>query len=742
MSSDRQLIASDVEAYLRRYQDKELLRFVAVGSVDDGKSTLIGRLLFDTGSVYEDQLAAARKATQMAGVDVDFSLFTDGLIAEREQGITIDVAYRYFATEKRKFIIADTPGHVQYTRNMATGASTAHVALILIDARLGVLQQSRRHAYIASLLGIPFLAACVNKMDLVSYDEATFTRISSELAEFTQSLGFEAVSFFPISALRGDNCVRRSAETPWYRGPTVLEFLESVPVHAGSGDAPLRYPVQYVVRPNLDYRGFAGRIASGVVKKGDPVMVVSSGKTSRVKAIDVFGGELPEAFAPQSVTLRLEDELDVSRGDMIVHPASQPRVARTFDAHLVWLHDTPLDLKKTYWLKHTTQIVRADVDRVHWRKDMDTLAEVAAPSLALNDIGRVTLTAHRALFLDPYEMNRETGSFILIDTLTNNTVGAGMVIAASQRARRRDAGLRDLEPPGRRRSGALSREREKERRARFGASAGVVLLMEAPGRSTSALAYAIEHRLFQRGASGAGLPHAQPRELDSSAARAIVRRRASWRSSRRGRRSSTTGLVRGAQLEGRRLLVVRWRVQVGEHRIADGVAPGSTWPARRARDVGRCRGRDGGRAGRRGGAVLAERLSSDRWILCRYRRSSSWTTTPTFVERVAALSLERIGGFRVALASSGEEAIERAVAEPPDLLLLDVDARHRRSGDARGAPEGRADQAMSRWSSSRPSRTPKRSHVCALSAPWVSWVSPSTSWGSRRASGASSWRLG
>jgi bifunctional enzyme CysN/CysC/sulfate adenylyltransferase subunit 1 len=434
---------------------------------------------------------------------------------------------------------------------MVTGASTAHVALILIDARLGVLQQSRRHAYIASLLGIPYLAACVNKMDLVSYDEATFARISRELAEFTKSLGFEAVSFFPISALRGDNCVRRSSETPWYAGATVLEFLESVPVRAAKDDAPLRYPVQYVLRPNLDYRGFAGRIASGVVKKGDPVMVVSSGKTSRVKAIDVFGGEVPAAFAPQSVTLRLEDELDISRGDMIVHPASQPRVARTFDAHLVWLHDTPLDPKKTYWLKHTTQIVRADVDRVHWRKDMDTLAEVAAPSLALNDIGRVTLTAHRALFLDPYEMNRETGSFILIDTLTNNTVGAGMVIAAGH-AHDADAALRDLASDDD--EVARSRVSAKERRARFGATAGVVLLMEAPGRSTSALAYAIELRLFQRGASGVVF---RTRNLGSglSAARAIVD---AGLLAVIPTRSTffDDGLVE-AQLEGRRLLVVR-----------------------------------------------------------------------------------------------------------------------------------------------------------------------------------------
>jgi bifunctional enzyme CysN/CysC len=555
MTSERELIGSDIEAYLRRYQNKELLRFVAVGSVADGKSTLIGRLLFDTGSIYEDQLAAIRKATQVAGTDVDLSLLTDGLAAEREQGITIDVAYRYFTTEKRKFIIADTPGHVQYTRNMVTGASTAHVALILIDARLGVLQQSRRHAYIASLLGIPYLAACVNKMDLVGFDPAVFGRIRRELAAFTRSLSFTEVSFFPISAKQGDNCVHRSSSTPWYEGPTVLGFLESVPVLAAGGPGAWRYPVQWVVRPNLDYRGFAGRIASGVVKKGDEVVVLASGKTSRVKAIDTFEGELAEAFAPRSVTLRLEDELDVSRGDMLVHPGDVPRVARTFDAHLVWMHDAPLDLRRTYLLKHTTQVVRADVDRVHWRKDMDTLEEVPAAALGLNDIGRVTVTVHRALYLDPYVASRETGSFILVDALTNDTVGAGMVIDVGG-----DAGpaLRAGVPAGGRdpvdADVGGSRVSAKARRQRFGASPGVVLLFETPGESTSALAYAIEARLFDIGASGVVF---RPRNVGSglSAARAIVD--AGLLAIIPTRFTVFDEAVVEAQLEGRRLIVVR-----------------------------------------------------------------------------------------------------------------------------------------------------------------------------------------
>jgi sulfate adenylyltransferase large subunit len=515
---EKRLIQSEIEAYLKKYQDKELLRFVAVGSVDDGKSTLIGRLLFDTHSVYEDQLAAARKASHMAGTDIDLSLITDGLAAEREQGITIDVAYRYFTTEKRKFIIADTPGHVQYTRNMVTGASTATVAILLIDARLGVLQQSRRHAYIASLLGIPNLAVCVNKMDLVGFDRAVFEAVRKDFSDFTKGLGFASVTFFPISALKGTNCVTRGAETAWYDGPTVLEFLESVPVRHDRDDAPLRYPVQYVVRPNLDYRGFAGRIASGTVRKGDAVMVLPSGKTSRVKAIDVFEGERELAFAPESVTLRLEDEIDVSRGDLLVHPGAVPRVARTFEAHVVWLSETPLDAGKSYFIKHTTQTSRVNVDRVHSKKDLDTLADVAADTLALNEIGRATLTAHRALFVDGYATNRETGSFILIDSITNATVAAGMVVAdgagqdldrALEDARRGESG------------GSRSEVSAKERRQRFGVGGGIVLLVTPPGGRSAPLAYAVERALFDRGGSAA-LLSAEGGARWLSAARAVA----------------------------------------------------------------------------------------------------------------------------------------------------------------------------------------------------------------------------
>jgi bifunctional enzyme CysN/CysC len=496
LQTQQEVARTEIEAYLRRYQEKELLRFVAVGSVDDGKSTLIGRLLYDTGSVYEDQLAAAKKASHMEGTDIDLSLITDGLAAEREQGITIDVAYRYFATERRKFIIADTPGHVQYTRNMVTGASTATVGIMLIDARLGVLQQSRRHAYIASLLGIPHLAVCVNKMDLVAYDRAVFDRVRQDFASYTKGLGFDSVTFFPISALKGDNCVARGAATPWYDGPTVLEFLDTVPVRAERDEAHLRYPVQYVLRPNLDYRGFAGRVASGVVQKGDAVMVLPSGKTSRVKAIDTLGRELDRAAHGESVTLRLEDEVDVSRGDMLVHPGDAPRVLRTFDADIVWMSERPLDPGKSYFIKHTTQTCRASVDRVHSKKDMDTLADREADFLALNEIGRVTVTAHRALFVDGYRTNRETGSFILVDSITNATVAAGMITEGKDQDL--GAALRDAQGES---GGARSQVSARERAERFGVSGGILVVAGADEGAARALAFAVERRLFDQGSS-------------------------------------------------------------------------------------------------------------------------------------------------------------------------------------------------------------------------------------------------
>ncbi|MCA9676491.1 MAG: sulfate adenylyltransferase subunit CysN, partial [Myxococcales bacterium] len=433
---DEALLRGDVEAYLRRHEQKELLRLVVIGSVDDGKSTLIGRLLHDTASVYEDQLSAVKRASARGATrgdgsvaEVDFSLFTDGLRAEREQGITIDVAYRYFATATRKFIIADTPGHVQYTRNMATGASTANVAVILIDARLGVLAQTRRHAYLASLLGIPHLVVCVNKMDLVAWDPAVFARIADEIGAFAGRLGIPDVTCLPVSALRGDQIVTHGDAAPWYDGPTLLEHLERVPLDADRNLDELRFPVQYVVRPSLDYRGFAGQLASGVVRVGDEVVALPSGRRTTVAAIDTYDGALTEAFAPMSVTLRLADEIDVSRGDMIVHAGRAPLASQRLDAMLVWLSERPMDPDRSYLLKHTSRLVRADVVGVVGVIDPEDLAPRPAPHLSLNDIGRVTLRAHQPLFCDPYAHNRATGSFILIDSLTHDTVGAGMIVA-------------------------------------------------------------------------------------------------------------------------------------------------------------------------------------------------------------------------------------------------------------------------------------------------------------------------
>ena len=496
MTTETELVRTDIRAYLDKYQGKELLRFVAVGSVDDGKSTLIGRLLHDTGMVYEDQLQAVKRATKMEGEEIDFSLFTDGLAAEREQGITIDVAYRYFATDKRKFIIADTPGHIQYTRNMVTGASTANVGVILIDARLGVLQQSRRHAYIGSLLGIPHLAVCVNKMDLVGFDRQVFDRIRAEFAAFAEPLGFKDVTFFPISALKGDNVVRKSDKTSWYEGPSVLEYLETVEIAQDRDFHHFRYPVQFVVRPNLDYRGFAGEVASGVVKKGDEIMVLPAGTVSKVKSIDVMDGELEEAFPPQSVCIRLTDEVDCSRGDMLVHPKDLPKVGREIEAHLVWMAETPLDQDKSYILKHTTQSIRAQVVDLKWKRDMDTLEEVETETLRLNDIGRVTIDCHRALYHDDYRKNRSTGAFVLIDSVTNNTVAAGMIIAET-RGQEWDDALKEL-----RAGSGLEPKTQispRERHERLGQTGATIWLTGLPGSGRWSLAYALERRLFDVG---------------------------------------------------------------------------------------------------------------------------------------------------------------------------------------------------------------------------------------------------
>jgi bifunctional enzyme CysN/CysC len=500
------LIESDILAFIERNQNKELLRFVTVGSVDDGKSTLIGRLLHDTKGVYEDQLADATRTTSGGETEIDFARITDGLRAEREQGITIDVAYRYFHTPLRKFIIADTPGHIQYTRNMATGASTANVALILIDARLGVLQQSRRHATIGSLLGIPHLLVCVNKMDLVDYDRDIFDQIVADFTEFSKDLRYDSIDFLPISALTGVNVVERNAaRTPWYDGPTVLEFLETVPISDDVNHRDFRFPVQTVIRPNLDYRGFAGQVASGIIQKGDRVKVLPNGQTSTVTHIDTWEGDLPEAFAPQSVTLRLADEIDISRGDIIVKAEDQPYVGRHVEAMVVWMGETPLDPDRSYLLKHTTRYVRTNIDEVAWHIDLDSLEHVSEKNtLELNDIGLVRFTTHVPLVFDAYPRNRTTGAMIIIDSMTNTTVGAAMIVEpedASQLAEGVELGAETQ----------VSATERATRNKQFGA---VVWLTGRAASGRSSLAFALERRLWDRGWSSFVLDADDPRYAD------------------------------------------------------------------------------------------------------------------------------------------------------------------------------------------------------------------------------------
>ena len=417
-----------MEDFLAAEQAKELVRFSTAGSVDDGKSTLIGRLLYDSQNVYEDHVRAVTKAaTGNVAAAIDFAQLTDGLRAEREQGITIDVAYRYFSTTHRKFIIADTPGHEQYTRNMATGASTADVAIILVDARKGILTQSRRHAYIASLLGTRHIVAAVNKMDLVDYSPEVFAGLQRDLQQLAQKLHIADLQVIPISALLGDNVVDRGENMGWYEGPTLLEHLETVPLGQDVTGRPFRLPIQRVIRPDQDYRGFAGQIASGAVWPGDRVVALPSGRTSRVKSITTFDGDLARAVAPMSIAITLEDELDISRGEMLAAAHQPPVVAANFAAALVWMNAQPLDPGKSYLLKHTSQTVKARVTAIKHRVNMQTLDAEPAATLELNSIGVVDLETTRPLFVDPYIANRLTGSFILIDPVSHATVAAGMV---------------------------------------------------------------------------------------------------------------------------------------------------------------------------------------------------------------------------------------------------------------------------------------------------------------------------
>lgn len=500
MSHQSELIATDIHAYLKQHEQKELLRFLTCGSVDDGKSTLIGRLLLDTKMIYEDQLAAITRDSVTHGTtgsEPDPALLTDGLKAEREQGITIDVAYRYFSTAKRKFIIADTPGHEQYTRNMATGASTCDMAIILIDARRGLLEQSKRHSFITSLLGIKHVIVAINKMDLVDYKQSVFEEIKLDYTNFAARLSVDDVHFIPISALKGDNVVRLSDEMPWYDGSSLMHMLENVHIASDRNLVDFRMPVQYVNRPNPDFRGFCGTIASGIVRRGDEVTVLPSRKTSRVRSIVTYDGEIEEAFAPLSITLTLEDEIDCSRGDMLVHPGNIPRIADSFDAAVVWMAEDPMVPGKNYLLKHTSNMVSATVNTLRYKFDINTLSRLDAPTLNLNEIGRCSIDVKRSLVFDGYRKNRNTGAFILVDRLTNVTVGAGMILdRATDRA---SADLWDASPSSRHLGVSTSQVSQQERAARFGQRPVTLLLTGLTGSGKTSIGLALERQLFDLG---------------------------------------------------------------------------------------------------------------------------------------------------------------------------------------------------------------------------------------------------
>ena len=437
MAHKSDLIASDIHAYLKSHEHKGLLRFITCGSVDDGKSTLIGRLLYESKLIFEDQLAALEADSKKVGTqggELDFALLVDGLAAEREQGITIDVAYRFFSTDRRKFIVADTPGHEQYTRNMVTGASTADVAVILIDARKGVLTQTRRHSYIVSLLGIRHVVLAINKMDLMDYSQKTFDDIVAAYREFAQQIGLTNIVPVPLSALRGDNMLERSARTPWYEGPTLMGYLESVEIEDDLQTKPFRLPVQWVNRPNQDFRGFAGTIASGKVRRGDTVRVLPSGRQSRITRIVDYERDLETAVAGQSVTLTLADEIDVSRGDVLAAADSPPAVSDQFQATIIWMHDEPMLRGRPYIIKLGTRTLTGSITTPRHKVNVNTLERLAAKQLELNEIGVCNLSFDRAIPFDPYADNRETGGFILIDKLSNDTVGAGLLNFALRRA--------------------------------------------------------------------------------------------------------------------------------------------------------------------------------------------------------------------------------------------------------------------------------------------------------------------
>jgi bifunctional enzyme CysN/CysC len=506
MSHQSDLIATDIQQYLSQHENKELLRFLTCGSVDDGKSTLIGRLLHDSKMIYEDQLAAITADSKKSGTtgdEIDLALLVDGLQAEREQGITIDVAYRYFSTSRRKFIIADTPGHEQYTRNMATGASTCDLAIILVDARHGVQVQTKRHSFIVSLLGIKHTIVAINKMDLVGFSEERFEEIKAEYLAFAKELDLPDLQFIPLSALKGDNVVTASERSPWYKGEPLMGLLESVELANDANFDDLRFPVQYVNRPHLDFRGYCGTLSSGIVRPGDAVTVLPSGKSSRVKSIVTFDGELAEAYPPMSVTLTLEDEIDISRGDILVHSDKVPDVTSRFDAMVVWMAEAELVPGRTYDVKLATQTVAGSISHIRHRIDVNTHEQIPASSLSLNEIARCELNIERSIIADDYRNHRGTGSFIIVDRLSNATVAAGMIINEGDQAQ-----LDDIDTIS-----AESRVSRSDKERRYGQRAGIISVTGGTEAARDQLLYSTEKRLFDAGRAVAVLT---PRNLPTA----------------------------------------------------------------------------------------------------------------------------------------------------------------------------------------------------------------------------------
>lgn len=502
MTQETQNSTQNSKLPTQNYLDMDLLRFTTAGSVDDGKSTLIGRMLYDSKSIFQDQMDAIESSSKLRGEEgVNLALLTDGLRAEREQGITIDVAYRYFATPKRKFIIADTPGHIQYTRNMVTGASTADLAIILIDARKGVLTQSRRHAFISSLLQIPHVVVAINKMDLVDYGEERYEEIVKEFREFAGKLDVDDITYIPMSALVGDNIVNKGDNMPWYDGPTLLYHLENVKVGSRRNQIDFRFPVQYVIRPNQDFRGYAGTVASGRVSVGEEVVVLPSRLKSKIKSITTYEGENKEANAGDAVTISIEDEIDISRGDMIVRSQNIPKISKEAEAYICWMNEEPMEMNKTYLVQHTSRTSQAHVSKLHYRINIDSLHREETETLALNEIGRVKLSLAQSIFYDPYQTNNATGSFIVIDPASNVTVAAGMLRGISTSDSLSilddaDAGTQPVTDNVVWEPWNITRE---EREARNGHKAQVIWLTGISGAGKSTIARALERKLWEAG---------------------------------------------------------------------------------------------------------------------------------------------------------------------------------------------------------------------------------------------------